>query len=323
MRLGIFIIILATYISAGAQKSRVETGNELASRLVKNKETQKEKVRAIFYWIAQNIEYRTQVHSRSSKYNSVFDDHFIADTTSTLQPLDELVADNVLKTRLAVCDGYARLFKTLCTYAGIEAEVISGYGRVGIDRVGNRFRSNHSWNAVKLDSTWHLLDVTWASGFISYSNRYIQNYDSYYFLTPPADFIRDHYPEDLSWSLMQEPPVLREFHQAPFKLMPFVKYPIKSFLPEKGIVNASMGDTLRFTLHLGDRGEYNIAPTSFYDSSMYEFSPRSAFLLPENTNSSTQITYHYIVNDPTINWLHIVFNSDVLLRYNLSIRKNK
>jgi Uncharacterized protein involved in cytokinesis, contains TGc (transglutaminase/protease-like) domain len=30
-----------------------------------------------------------------------------------------------------------------------------------------RFAVNHTWNSVYIDSTWYLLDVTWASGVVT------------------------------------------------------------------------------------------------------------------------------------------------------------
>ncbi len=51
----------------------------------------------------------------------------------------------------AVCEGYARAFKLLCYYAGIECILITGDSK----NVG------HMWNMVKLDGNWYHVDVTW------------------------------------------------------------------------------------------------------------------------------------------------------------------
>ena len=135
---------------------------ELARHLTANCSTDLEKTRAIFRWIAENISYRTRTTAVRRK-KQVHDEYDEPHDTAALKPLDERVAETVLENRVAVCDGYARLFKTLCTYAGVKSETISGYARTESSRARQRFAPNHTWNAVWIDSTWKLLDVTWAS----------------------------------------------------------------------------------------------------------------------------------------------------------------
>ena len=135
-----------------------------------------------------------------------------------------MVAQKVLRRGIAVCDGYSRLFKVLCQYAGIEAVVLNGYAHSDFNSGGNRFRTNHTWNAVCIDSVWHLVDATWGAGYMTYSDEFVQKQNDFYFLTPPDEMIRDHYPEDLRWSLLTHPPGLAEFKKAPFRSKSFLKY---------------------------------------------------------------------------------------------------
>jgi transglutaminase/protease-like cytokinesis protein 3 len=126
--------------------------------------------------------------------------------------VNELVAEDVLKKRTAFCYGYSRFFKCLCDYADIPCEIINGYGRGDVHQVGKNFRTNHSRNAVKLDSNWYLIDVTWASGYFTYNNnQFIKHFDDQYFLTLPEQFALDHFPDDLKWSLLQQPPASENF----------------------------------------------------------------------------------------------------------------
>src|SRR6185369_15894085 len=123
--------------------------------------TDLEKVRAIFRWITGHIDYNTTVLAKTRKASFV--DYEEPDDTSTvLKPLTERVAQIVLQKRKSVCEGYAKLFKSLCDHAGVRSEVICGYAKPNLDRQGLKFKTNHSWNAVFVDSSWHVLDVTWA-----------------------------------------------------------------------------------------------------------------------------------------------------------------
>lgn len=50
-----------------------------------------------------------------------------------------------------VCEGYAKGFKMLMTYAGIDTIYAVGYGNGG----------GHAWNLVCLDDKWYNIDITW------------------------------------------------------------------------------------------------------------------------------------------------------------------
>lgn len=276
-----------------------------------------EKVRAIFRWITNNIDYRireTQPRIRVKSGTQI-----MPDDTGALKSLDERVAESVLEKKLAVCDGYARLFKTLCKYAGIESELITGYARTEAHKVNQRFRSNHTWNAVKIDSVWHLLDVTWASGYVTWrGDMFIRYLEEEYFLSPPHQFIREHYPDDLRWALMADPPVMAEFRHSPYKQRTFIKYSIKSFRPEKGVIEVQLGDTIQVELDIADAERDNrIGPDPFLDTSLYS-TATSALLVPSEILPH-RISYTYAVTSSTVQWLYVLYNDDVVLRYRLVV----
>ncbi|MEP7374075.1 MAG: transglutaminase domain-containing protein [Chitinophagaceae bacterium] len=293
----------------------------LAGQLTANCPTDLEKVRAIFRWITDNIAYRTKettVRKKKSKFTIEE-----PDDTTDLKPLDERVAENVLANKVAVCDGYARLFKILCNYAGVRAEVINGYGKTEPYKVHQRFRSNHSWNAVMIDSVWQLLDVTWASGYISWQgDSFVRQLDEQYFLSSPEQFIREHYPDDLRWSLMEDPPLMPEFRLSPFRQKSFAKYKISSFKPAVGVIEANLGDTIQVELETADiYNDRNISSDPFLDTSIYS-TAISALLVPPGMISKKTV-YTYCVNSPTVQWLYILYNDDVILRYKLIIKKRR
>ncbi len=51
----------------------------------------------------------------------------------------------------AVCEGYARAFKLLCKYAGIECILVTGDSK-GV---------GHMWNMVNIENDWYHVDITW------------------------------------------------------------------------------------------------------------------------------------------------------------------
>jgi hypothetical protein len=274
-------------------------------------------MRAIFSWITQHISYNTGIFNSGRGYHPV---KYVFDPGDTIssKPAIEQTAEKVVRRRTAVCDGYAKLFKTLCDYAGVESEVIMGYGKCYLEK-NEKFRTNHTWNAVKIDSTWQLLDITWASGFITYSNEFVQHTDESYFLTPPQQFILDHYPEDLKWTLLDHPPTLKEFRFSPFKYKSFIKYGIASAFPTNGTVEAAIGDTIRMELNLKDVSkDRQIAPDPLFDSTIIQLSPASVFLRP--TIEHNKAIYTYVVQQADVEWLHLLYNDDPVLRYKLNVK---
>lgn len=295
------------------------TVDSLAKKLTAPYHTELEKTRAIFSWIAQHISYNMGVYN-AGKYRSVKLTVDPFDTVSSKSAIEQ-TAEKVLRRRVAVCDGYAKLFKTLCDYAGIQSEVILGYGKCYLER-DDKFRTNHTWNAVKIDSTWYLLDVTWASGYITFGNEYVAHIDESYFLAPPQQFALDHYPEDLQWTLLDHPPVLKEFHFSPFKYKSFIKYGISSASPSNGTIETSVGDTISIQLSLKDAlKDQQIAPDPLFDSTTIQLSPLSVFLEPVIENN--QAIYTYVVNSDNVEWIHLLYNHDPVLRYRLHIRPQR
>jgi hypothetical protein len=321
--LGFFQNSFAQYKSASfdsiddyVQNLSAPTPDSLAHKLTAPFHTDLEKVRAIFSWITRNISYNTGIFSSIRNYSPRYNFDPL-DTMTVWKPADEMVAIRVLHRRVTICEGYSRLFKVLCDYAGLKAEVIVGYAN-GNPYRRSKFRCNHSWNAVMIDSTWRLLDVTWASGYIDHRNEFVQKTDERFFLPSPADFIRDHYPADLRWALLQDIPPVREFELSPFMYKSFDKYSLTSF-PRKGIIEAALGDTIQLGLTAKDIiRDRSISSDPFFDSTILATSPYSAFIEPVYRNN--QVLYTYIIRDPSVQWIHLLYNEDLVLRYKLKIR---
>ena len=295
----------------------------LALGLTAKDSTERQKIHSLFTWVIENIAYNTRAFNRGG--NSSPKDYWLEeddDSTAPLKPLNERVSEIVLKRRTAVCDGYSRLFKTLCDFAGIRCEVITGYGRTNINRIGAQFVSNHKWNAVFIDSGWHLLDATWAAGYINYRNEFEQAYNSQYYLTPPDEFILDHYPEDLRWALLLAPPLLKEFYSTPFKTTAFNRNYITSFKPKSGVIEAAIGDTVAIEL------ESNRYKKLLWVTDIANVDSNTIFVLqccgvskPVNVISGNKITATYKVSDSDAEWLNIIYDDELIMRYKLNIKK--
>lgn len=84
-----------------------------------------------------------------------------------------------IKSRKAVCNGYAGLFYKMAKIAGLNVEYESGKALTLNDE------EKHAWNKVEVNGEWRYIDTTWADN----ENENI-NYN--YFLVDRDTFARDH-----------------------------------------------------------------------------------------------------------------------------------
>lgn len=168
--------------------------SELADLLSQVTLTDAEKARAIYVWLAHNIRYDVD-----GFYNGDYGDES---------------PQSVLKTRKAVCSGYANLYQALARQMDLKTVIVSGYAK-GIGYLtGNLQRPNHAWNAVKIGDGWYLVDATWGAGYVK-GNTFHQKFNNFYFATPPDQLIYTHFPEKESWQLLDTPYNKQQFRNFP------------------------------------------------------------------------------------------------------------
>lgn len=320
------ICLLLCALSGMAQDHSSDP-SRLAKDLVANCRTEKEKVQAIFNWITENISYHRPLALSGKPGRKIAAQPCSPDVDEEsieLPSLDDRVARKVLREKMAVCEGYARLFQSLCNHAGIKSQIITGYARTRMLAADNRFRSNHTWNAVFIDSSWHLLDATWASGFIAWpSGDFVRQYDPYYFFSDPAGFVRHHYPDDLRWTLLENPPAIPEFRKTPFLQKSFHKYGILSHYPERGLIEATLGDTIRLQLVTRDaQKNTRVLPDSLWEEASLMQSPAIAYAHPVATDGNN-IYYHLPVHSTQLKWVYVMYNQDAVLRYRVDVRMHR
>jgi hypothetical protein len=294
------------------------TPDSLARLVTKNFTTELEKARAIYSWISQNISYNTGIFPEARAIKKYPVSYYDEDTLTIWSSGNEMTARKVLKRRMAICDGYSKLFVTMCEYAGLRSEIITGYARNSSGRA-ERFRTNHAWNAVMVDSNWYLVDVTWGSGYLNYANQFVQKLEERYFLADPLDFYSEHYPDDRSMAFLPNPPEYREYRNAPYRFKTFVKYQVEQLFPDKGEIQAMAGDTINIFITLRDVEKVkNISPDPFFDSTLLERTTDAVFIEPTRQYGN-RLYYQVLTTNPSLRWIYIMYNQDLILRYRLSL----
>lgn len=175
----------------------------LSNRLTQSLGTEEEKFRAIFKWVCNNIDFDFELfllnHRKRHKYDSP--EALIA-WNKKIMPN---VFHNLVLEKKTVCTGYAWLVQELARHAGLSCVIVDGYGRNASANIRKAGKANHSWNAVKLNGKWYVCDATWASGVHDEKGTFERKYNNAYFLPEPKVFIRDHYPLDSKWTLLEVP----------------------------------------------------------------------------------------------------------------------
>ena len=141
-------------------------------------------------------------------------------------------AETVFRTRLSVCAGYANLFHAMAQDAGLESRVVVGDTR---KPDGNISGEGHAWNAVRIDSKWYLVDVTWDAGYVN-GSEYTARYQTEYFMAPPEIFGLDHLPDEPQWQLRAQPIGRGEFTRQPLLDPGFFKHGFELIEPDRSQV---------------------------------------------------------------------------------------
>jgi hypothetical protein len=151
------------------------------------------KARAVFWWIATSIQYDWDAYT-SGQIKTTWDYK-----KDALQTFEE---------RKGVCDHYSSLFQYMSEQCGLETIKISGHSKIWPDGRVNTSRTDHAWNAIKVNNDWKLMDVTWASDEDS-------TMEYFWFDTPPEKFVYSHLPEDTAYQFLKKKITLNEYAQMP------------------------------------------------------------------------------------------------------------
>ncbi|KAK2616442.1 hypothetical protein QQS21_000684 [Conoideocrella luteorostrata] len=152
-----------------------------------------DKARAIFTWCHHNINYDTvSFFGNNVRHHSVEDTIF---------------------SGLAVCQGYAEVYKAIANRAGLECVVVSGHGKgFGHKALKKGERpppakpDGHAWNAVRVDGgAWKLIDACWGAGHIcSAANLYKKEFSPQQFTLSNEQIGQRHFPQNPSYQFRSD-----------------------------------------------------------------------------------------------------------------------
>ncbi|WP_461637155.1 transglutaminase domain-containing protein [Labilibaculum euxinus] len=221
---------------------------ELADKIKTDFNTDEDKVRAAFAWIAMNVEYKTKGVNKTQKIRFSYTSD--EDLQTQKDQFRRDLALETIKSRKALCEGYATLFQEICNLLNIECVIIPGAAKRFVSEIGNnKLPSNHAWNAVKINGKWKLADITWAAGSVDYAKmEFLKEYTPAYFDNDPKEFAMKHYPDNQEWLLLNKEFTREEFALQPTIFNEFIGKGYQIINPENGLISIRRGNEIAFSI---------------------------------------------------------------------------
>lgn len=166
---------------------------EIADWIDERLDSDEEKVRAYFTWLASNISYD------------------LNDTRETLaeDELGEFISGTLI-WRKGKCQAYAEVFHDLCIKSGIPSYVIPGIVIPHPDKPV----ATHAWIAAFYDNEWRLIDPTYGAGYVI-DGKFYSEFDDKFFDVDPNENIKTHFPYDPIWQMLEQPFTLKHYFRNP------------------------------------------------------------------------------------------------------------
>lgn len=207
--------------------------DQLVSYLEKMVDTDLEKARALYVWLADNI-----IYDAKSINKNKFGDN---------------TALGVLKSKKAVCEGYAKLFEFLGKKMGLNIRSVGGYSKNDVLQESWDFEGeegDHAWNVIKINEEWRVFDATWGAGNGNDDARgrlvFTKEFSDNWFDLSPHEAIFSHYPEDTSLILTKPRLTLEKFES--LQLIPIYSFTSNLLDAEVSFLKALKKPSFKFPI---------------------------------------------------------------------------
>ena len=273
----------------------------ISDTITKQFDTKINKVRAIYYWIANNI----AIDPKASHSN---------DNKNAHPAL-------VNQYRRATSKGFALLFQEMCSLANIRCLVVDGFTRNTTEDFDNiPDEANYSWNVVQLGKSaeeWFYVDATKASGSLDKrQTTFTKEFTSNCFFADKQLFNLDHYPDNSAWLFGDGTRSIKDFFTFPIIGKTAYSIGLQKPFPKNGYIKTSLSKSVRFSfsytqavaisnlsLQIGE-GNKTIKPQAFNFndeggtiSFNYTFKKEGEFPVRILVDNKEILTYYIEVNE--------------------------
>ena len=258
----------------------------------------KQKVRAIFDWIAYNISYDCKAARANDN--------------------EKNTADIILKTRKATASGYAALFQDMCSVVKIRCLTVDGYCKKITEEIGEKpDQFNHTWAVVQLGQSpedWHYVDPTLGSGFTDEKVMvFTKKYNDNYFFANKTMFNYHHFPDNTAWLLGSGAKSLKEFLQWPVIQNAAYNYGIANFLPLNGKISTKVNAAINFSFKTSTNIPIEIVAIEYGDAK------KKKLKTVDFKQNGSSISFAYKFDAEETYTVNILINNAAVLSYMVQV----
>lgn len=285
-----------------------DAAEELAALINNDFETETDKARAVYSWIAMNVEFDTKAYFARKKKNKRLKYKDAIDRANKIRNREIKLENRALSEHKAVAEGYTQLYKRVCELTGVYGYIIKGTAKLKTTDIGIRPKMlNHSWNVVQVGKDWFLVDVTLGAGTVDYDEKaYRHSFNEEYFFTPPEKFFLNHFPKDPGWSLTEK--TMDDFANLPLFSGEYLRNDFELFEPLNGILDLKGQDSVRFRIN-------SPAPvSSLYYQYSFDEEPTEIQLERENEEYTFSIPF----NAKRRGYLSLYYNKEPIISYKIA-----
>jgi len=270
------------------------------NKVISNPFTEKiDKVRAIYYWIANNIVYDVKLMrtSGNEKRNTVAD---------------------VLKTRKANGIGFASLFQDMCSSADIRCLTVDGYVKYNSQQIGEKdLEINHTWAVVQLGQSpedWYYVDPAFGSGYMHVDMKaFTRSYSDAYFFTEKETFNLQHYPDNEAWKLGRAARNKTDFFNMPVVKTAAIEMEIKKCIPNEGKIKAKVDKAVKFIFTVKNAADVTSVSAGIGEKRKYKVEE-----IPFS-NSGSALSFTYTFKDTDLFPFTIFVNGKEFVQYEVEV----
>ena len=285
--------IVDTYVKSLGTLDTLNMGT-ISYMVTKKFPDPKDKVRAIFDWVANNINYDLKAGKNNDN-----------EKTST---------DLVLKSRKATAAGFAGLFQDMCSVVKIRCLTVDGYAKFSTEQIIEKPDGlNHTWAVVQLGQSpdsWYYIDPTWGSGYTDDKmTKFTKAFNTDYFFSDKTIFNYQHFPDNSAWMLGVGPKSESSFFSLPLVKSAAHEYRLGKFLPENGFVKTKLSKPVFFSVKLNTNSAIEIVSLEIGENKMKKTKT------VDYTNSNGIISFSYKFDLEDTYPVTLLVNNKPLLGY--------
>ena len=277
---------------------------QLVTKIKKDFFSDEDKVRAAFFWLANNIRYNLEEYynPKQRSYNFIYTTE--SEKKQKLQAIKDKIVADTFRTKSGVCEEYAQSFKKICDLLNIEAVVIKGNVRNTPQEIGKLENStNHAWNGVKINGKWLILDATWAAGF-EQNGRWVKQFDNYFYNLPKDKIFKTHYPANTLWVLRFGRMSLEEFYNQPIYGKAFLNSKVELVSPKTGVLSVNSVRQIKLKFK-----NLDAKSLIFYTFQGQRYAQKPSILIEGN------IATLIFKNAPKNSYLNLFINKEIAIQF--------